>query len=231
MTSSARFLLFLSFLPLLSASQDARVLMKRLKEKMDVVNDYKATGSLKTDVAFLKIPVSRVNVFYMKPDRFRIRKEGGVSLLPKGGVSVNLNSLITAGDATAIASGESVIDRLPVKVVKLLPSDEGGDIILSTLYVDEKELLIRRAVTTTRENGTYTMDMKYGRYARYGLPDKVVVTFNTKDYKLPKGITFEYEAGEKPQAPVDANAAKKGRVEITYDSYEINPGLTAAAFK
>jgi hypothetical protein len=212
-------------------AQDVRSLMKRLKDKMDVVADYKATGTLKTDVAFLKIPVSRVNVLYMKPDRFRIRKEGGVSVLPKGGVSVNLNSLITSENATPIASGEAVVDRTPVKVVKLLPSDEAGEVILSTLYIDEKELLIRRAVTTTRENGTYTMDMNYGKYARYGLPDKVVVTFNTKDYKLPKGITFEYETGEKPVKPADPKMNSKGRVEIVYDSYQINPGLTAAAFK
>jgi hypothetical protein len=230
MKSLARALL-VACLPLMSQAQDLRGLMKRLREKMDVVNDYKASGSLKTDVAFLKIPVSRVNVLYMKPDRFRIRKEGGVSLLPKGGVSVNLNSLITSGDATPIASGEAVVGRTPVKVVKLLPADEGGEVILSTLYIDEKELLIRKAVTTTRENGTYTMEMDYGRYARYGLPDKVVVTFNTKDYKLPKGITFEYESGEKPVKPADAGKEGKGRVEITYDSYQINPGLTAAAFK
>ena len=216
---------------LLVDAQDVRSLMNRLKDKMDVVADYKATGTLKTDVAFLKIPVSRVNVLYMKPDRFRIRKEGGVSVLPKGGVSVNLNSLITSENATPIASGEAVVDRTPVKVVKLLPSDETGEVILSTLYIDEKELLIRRAVTTTRENGTYTMDMNYGKYARYGLPDKVVVTFNTKDYKLPKGITFEYETGEKPVKPADPKMNSKGRVEIVYDSYQINPGLTAAAFK
>lgn len=227
----AQALLVVLLLPLTSHAQDVRGLMKRLKDKMDVVNDYRASGTLKTDVTFLKIPVSRVNVLYMKPDRFKIRKEGGVSLLPKGGVSVNLNSLITSGDATPIASGEAVVDRTPVKVVKLLPADDGGEVILSTLYIDEKELLIRRAVTTTRENGTYTMDMNYGKYARYGLPDKVVVTFNTKDYKLPKGITFEYETGEKPVKPADAAKEGKGRVEIIYDSYQINPGLTAAAFK
>jgi hypothetical protein len=63
------------------------------------------------------------------------------------------------------------------------------------------------------------------------LPDKVVVTFNTKDYKLPKGITFEYEPGEKPVSPKDAQKSKKGKVEITYSGYDINVGLTDAAFK
>lgn len=32
--------------------------------------------------------------------------------------------------------------------------------------------------------------MSYGAFGQYGLPDKVVFSFNTKDYKLPKGITL-----------------------------------------
>ena len=82
-------LLISCFIHLNVCAQDAAPLIKKLRAKMDQVNDYKATGNLKTDVSFLKIPVSRVNVFYRKPDRFRIKKEGGISLLPKGGVSIN----------------------------------------------------------------------------------------------------------------------------------------------
>ena len=165
---------------------------------MDLVKDYKASGSLKTDVSFLKIPVARVNVFYKKPDQFKIKKEGGISLLPKGGVSVNMNALMATGDFVAVDAGESTINGVRLKVIKLLPVAEESDIILSTLYIDEKALLIRKAVTTTRENGTYQMEMQYGGFAQWGLPDKVVLSFDTKDYKLPKGVTFEYEAGEKP---------------------------------
>lgn len=212
-------------------AQDANVLIQKIRAKMDLVNDYKATGMLKTDVSFLKIPVSKINVLYKKPDRFRIKKDGGISLLPKGGVSVNLNALMSTGEVTAIAGGDAVVNGSTLRVVKLLPAQEESEIILSTLYIDEKNLLIRKAVTTTRENGTYQMEMAYGKYAGYGLPDKVVVTFNTKDYKLPKGITFEYEPGEKPVSPNDAQKSKKGKVEITYSGYDINVGLTDAAFK
>ncbi len=212
-------------------AQDANVLIHKIRAKMDLVNDYRATGMLKTDVSFLKIPVSKINVLYKKPDRFRIKKDGGISLLPKGGVSVNLNALMSTGEVTAIAGGDAIVNGSTLRVVKLLPAQEESDIILSTLYIDEKNLLIRKAVTTTRENGTYQMEMAYGKYAGYGLPDKVVVTFNTKDYKLPKGITFEYEPGEKPVSPNDAQKSKKGKVEITYSGYDINVGLTDAAFK
>lgn len=217
--------------PVCLYAQDVDALMKKLRGKMDVVNDYRAAGKLKTDVSFLRVPVSKVQVLYRKPDKFRIKKDGGISLLPKGGISVNLNALLTTGSVSAIDAGPVQWKGAAMRMVKVLPTDERSDIILSTLYIDEQKLLIRRAVTTTRENGTYEMEMDYGKYAGYGLPDKVVVTFNTKDYKLPKGITFEYEPGQKPVDPKAKPADRKGRVEISYDSYSINPGLKDADFK
>ena len=226
-----RKIIFLCVLALNVQAQDADKLVKDIRAKMAQVNDYKATGKLKTDVSFLKIPVSDIQVFYKKPDRFKVKKDGGISLLPKGGVSVNLNSLMMMDNVTAVSAGESVFQGVKVKVVKLLPLDENSDLILTTLYIDADRLLIYKSVTTTRDNGTYDMQMIYGRYEKYGLPDKVIFSFNTKDYKLPKGVTFEYESGEKPQQTQDALKNKKGKVEITYSSYAINQGVSEAVFK
>lgn len=227
-----RSVLLLAFLfPVCLYAQDVDGLMKKLRVKMDAVNDYRAMGRLKTDVSFLRVPVSKIQVLYRRPDKFRIRKDGGISLLPKGGISVNLNALLATGNVTAIDAGSAVLKGAAMRMIKVLPADEKSDVILSTLYIDEQKLLIRKAVTTTRENGTYEMEMDYGKYAGYGLPDRVVVTFNTKDYKLPKGITFEYDPGQKPADPKAKPADRKGRVEISYDTYAINPGLKDADFK
>jgi hypothetical protein len=210
-------------------AQEADALLRKVKAKMDQVQDYKAAGILKTDVVFLKIPVSRVQVLYRSPDRFKIIRDGGVSLLPKGGISVNLNALMATGQFAAVPAGESVVAGRKVKIIKMLPLQEGTDVILSTLYIDEKALLITKAVTTTRENGTYEMELVYGKYGSYGLPDRVVVSFDTRDYKLPKGVTFEYDAGEAAKQKDLKN--KKGRVEITYAAYQINTGLGESVFK
>jgi outer membrane lipoprotein-sorting protein len=221
------FLLLLAASPL--RAQDADALLKKVRAKMDQVRDYKAQGTLKTDVSFLKIPSSKVQVLYKNPDKFRIQKEGGVSLLPKGGISVNLNAMLATGTFMAVSAGTATVQGQVLQVIKLLPVQESGDVVLSTLYIDDKALLIRRTVTTTRDNGTYEMNMQYGRYANVGLPDKVLVSFDTRDYKLPKGVTFEYDAGN--TAPPKGGASGKGTVEITYTSYELNPGLTDAAFR
>lgn len=193
------------------AAQDADALVNRVREKMNRVTDYIASGKLKTDVSFLKIPVSNVQVYYKKPNRFRVKKDGGISLLPKGGVSINLNSLMMNENYTAVPSGETIINGTTVKIIKLLPLNDNSDVVITSLYIDEKALLVFKAITTTRENGTYEMQMNYGKFAQYGLPDKVIFIFNTKEYKLPKGVTFEYESGESPPSNEDKLKSKKGK--------------------
>lgn len=206
-------------------------LVMKVKTKLDQVNDYEADGKMKTDVSFIKAPVGKVKVYFKKPNKFRLKKDGGISLLPKGGVSVNLNSVFATSDFVALAAGEAVVDGIKTKIVKLLPTNENSEIVLSTVYIDETNLLIRKSVTTTKENGTYEIDMSYGQFAQYGLPDKVVFSFNTKDYKLPKGITLEFDDNEKKQTDAEKIKNRKGKVEITYTNYVINKGVPDAVFK
>ena len=71
--------------------------------------------------------------------------------------------------------------------------------------------------------------MVYGKYASFGLPDKVLFSFNAKDYKLPKGITLELD--DTDQATKNKLKGKKGRVEISYSAYEINKGIADTVFK
>ncbi len=218
------FLLLTSFRKELTADE----LLKKVKAKMDKVNDYVATGKMKTDVVFIKAPIANIKSYYKKPNRFAIKRDGGVSLLPKGGVSVNVSSLLLTEDYTAIDAGKTMLGTTAVRIIKLLPLNEKSDVVLTTMYVDEANLLIRKASTTTKENGTFDMEMQFGKYAEWGLPDKVLFSFNTKDYKLPKGITLEYDDGsKKPELPKN----KKGKVEMTYSSYVINKGVTEAMLK
>lgn len=218
-------------LSFMAFSQDMAALVMKVKAKLDQVNDYAADGKMKTDVAFIKAPVGKVKVFFKKPNKFRLKKDGGISLLPKGGVSVNMNSVFATSGFVALAAGEAVIGGTKTKVVKLLPTNENSDIVLTTMYIDEAKLLIKKAITTTRENGTYEIEMSYGRFASYGLPDKVVFGFNTKDYKLPKGITLEFDDNEKQLTDAEKIKNKKGRVEISYTNYVINKGVPDSMFK
>lgn len=227
--------IFLSLIFILVAAaagaQDAETLVNQVRAKLAKVQDYKAQAIVKTDVPFIRMPQSEVDVYYKKPDKFRIKKEGGVSVLPRGGVSVNINSMLGSARFTAVPAGETTFAGITVKVVKLLPLDENSETVLTTLYIDDKNLLIRKATTTTRDNGTYEIEMEYGRFASWGLPDKVVFVFNTKAYQLPKGMTLEYDTGTKPPAGNAQNKEQKGKIEIRYTGYDINKGVPDEIFK
>jgi hypothetical protein len=209
-------------------AQNEMDLVKAVKHKLDKVKDYQAKGRMSVDVPFIKAAPSQVTVYYKNPDRFKIIKQDGISILPKGGTSINIGSLLTAKNFTAVAAGNAVVHGFATKVIKLLPLDEGSDVVLSTLYIDPKALLVRKASVTTRDNGSYEMDMDFGNFASWGLPDKVIFSFSTKEYNIPKGLTIEYEKGGQKSPPPAGNT--KGRIEIQYASYIINKGINDRVF-
>ncbi len=217
------------FLFFIASSQTAEDVIQKVKAKLDKVNDYEARGKMKTNVIFIKAPVANVKIYYKKPNQLRIKNESGISFIPKGSVNINLgNIFLNTGGFDILDLGKEAGTGL--RVIKLLPKDENSDVVLSTLYIDEVRYVIKKAKTTTKENGTYELEMTYGKYADYGLADKVTFTFNKKDYKLPKGITFDYDDGSKNETP-DKLKNKKGKVEIDYSSYTINKGVPDSIFK
>jgi outer membrane lipoprotein-sorting protein len=211
-------------------AQTPEEIIQKVRTKLDKVNDYEARGKMKTNVLFIKAPIATVKVYYKKPNRLKIDNESGISFIPKGSVNINLGNIFANTD------GFNIIDVGKDKgtgwrIIKLLPKDDNADVVLSTLYIDETQSIIKKATTTTRENGTYELEMTYGKYADYGLADKVIFSFNTRDYKLPKGITFDYDDGSAKTPVPDKGKNKKGRVEISYSAYIINKGVPDSVFQ
>lgn len=218
----------LMFFTTIAFSQTAEELVAKVKEKSAKVKDYEAKGKMKTSVAYMKAPVANVQVYYKSPDKLRIKNETGVSFIPQGSVNINMGSLFSnTGKFDIIDGGKE--EGSGLRIIKLLPNDDKSDVVLSTIYIDEKTTLVRKARTTTKENGTFELELTYGKYADWALADKVVFTFNTKDYKLPKGITFDYDDGTQKNKPQPKDA--KGKVEIDYSEYRINKGLGDEVFK
>ena len=213
-------------------SQDVNVLITKVKNNIDRVNDYVATARMVTNVSFLKVPDADVSVYFKKPNKLKIKNEKGISFVPKGAVSINLNNILSGSKYTAIDAGTDKINNTTVRVIKLLPVDDNADVVLSTVYIDEANLVIRRAKTTTRTSGSYQLEMNYGKYAPYGLPDKIVFSFDTKDYKLPKGITFDFDDGTQNRKTAAEKAQNRnGKAEITFSNYSINKGVSDESFK
>lgn len=220
---------FLSISVFSVLAQTADELLQAIRNKQDKINDYQARGKLKTNIIFIKAPIASVKIFYKKPDKMRIVNEDGISFIPKGSININPNNLFADRERYEVVDAGKE-PGTGFRILKLLPTDENSEIVLATLFIDEKAQLVRKAKNTTRDNGTYELEMSYGSYASFGLPDKVIFSFNIKDYKLPKGVTFDYDDGSK-QNPNEALKNKKGKVEINYTEYIINKGVDDSVFK
>ncbi len=217
-------ILFLSLLFSLRASAQVDPLIEKVAQKLALVNDYVAEGSMKTDVSFIKASLGKVKVYFKKPNLLKVKKEGGISLLPRGGVSLTINTLLNTKGYTSIPVGTQLLNGKKLTVIKLIPNDDNLDWVISTLWIDPVEALVYKTATTTKENGSYEITMQYGAYAQQGLASKIIFSFNTKDYKLPNGITLEF-GDEDPTAKQKALKNKKGTIEITYSKYTINKGM------
>jgi outer membrane lipoprotein-sorting protein len=220
------FLLFISFQ---SYAQSIEQLVKQVRERLNQVVDYEADGIMKTNVSFLKIPVSKITMYYKKPNKLKLKSASGFSFLPKGAVNINMNQLLQDDNYTIIDAGTEVWKGVNVRVAKLLPQNDEDDIVLSTLYIDPTNRVILKSKTTTRENGSFELEMNYGKYINMALPDKINFTFHTKDYKLPKGLTFDFDDGKKASG-IKKNPTK-GMAEITIKSYKLNKGVSDQVFK
>jgi hypothetical protein len=64
--------------------------------------------------------------------------------------------------------------------------------------------------------------MVYGKYANYGLADQLLFTFNTSEYKLPKGVAFDYDDGGNKPTAQDKVKETRGTIQINYTAYIIN---------
>jgi hypothetical protein len=219
-----KYLLFFFAVGLLyikAEAQSAEDIVEKIKTKLEKVNDYEADAKLKTNVTFIKAPIANIKIYFKKPDKLRIINRSGISFIPKGSMNINLSNIfVNTRGFDIIDAGKD--NTTGLRIIKLLPKDDTSEVVLSTLYIDEKNLLIKKSKTTTKENGTYQLEMSYGKYSDYGLPDKIIFSFNTKEYKLPKGVTLDYDNGTKKNEEKLKN--KKGTVEISYTSYIINKG-------
>jgi outer membrane lipoprotein-sorting protein len=224
-------LLISTFFYTQASATEAEQLFKEMRQKLNGVNDYVADVKMKIDVSFMRIPPLNGKLYFKAPDKMRLDRKGGISILPKNGMNMTLNNLIPSDNVAVIDAGYATLGDKKVHIIKLVPENDERGIILTKVWVDEERMLALRTETTTRDNGTINMDLEFGKYASVGLPDKVTFLIDVKDYKLPKGVTMDYDGNA--DVPVNKKAVgkpKKGKIEITYLSYSINKGIPDAVF-
>ena len=211
--------------------KNADKLLQNVIQKFDKVNDYQADLSLKVDITFAKIPDMKATIYFKRPDKVHIESKG-FALLPKQSVNFSPSELLK-GDHTALYVKSEMLDGHNTDVIKIIPSNDSSDVILSTLWIDESESLIRKVVTNGKNTGTTTINLAYDN-TKYSLPSKIVFSFNLGNVEMPEQMQ-QQQMPQQNQAQSNNRRNRlqsiTGTVTVIYSNYKINKGIPDSIFE
>lgn len=209
------------------AQSSANDLINRVNEKFNLIRDYKASVSIRTDIPFIKMLPVNATIYFKQPDKFHIESKG-IAILPKQTNGLMLDVLGKTNSYIAIDAGQSNVNEVITKMIKVIPTSDTSDLILGTFYIEEVTAIIHKAQVTTRSRGTVDVQMKYGKYSQYNLPDTLIFEMDVNKFKIPKAVAADLESKPKKD---DGKKTTKGKVTITYKEYTINKGIDDSVFK
>ncbi len=211
-------LIILGAVQLFAGDSNSDILLKNVVQRLDKINDYTADILIKIDVDFLKIGDTEANVYFKKPDKFKMEAKG-FAMIPKASLSFSPINFLQQ-DFLSVYIKSDTLDSMKADVIKLIPVREDSKIILATLWIDKAHSVVLKTEATTKDKGSFRIRYRYGTNIQYGLPDTTVVFFD-----ISKSRMSHFSMG--------ANKLKKrstGSVKIIYSNYKINQGLDDSVF-
>ena len=207
-------------------SKDATKILNVVKARFDKVKNYQADVVAKLDMELVKVPESNATVYFKQPDKFKIVPKG-FSMIPKQSMNFSPAQLLK-GDYTAVFVRSDVLDKDKMDVVKIIPNSDTSEVILSTMWIDQAQSIIRKVETTTKRGGTVITEFSYEAKS-IPLPSVLKFSFNMGDVKLPD-VANNKDGGN--QKSGGARPTKiKGSVVMTYSNYRINKGVSDSVFE
>ncbi|MFM7644063.1 MAG: hypothetical protein ACKO5N_04655 [Sphingomonadales bacterium] len=209
-------------------AQDANQIVKAVRLKLELVNDYTVDIHVKAQVPMIKIDEVDAKIFYKQPNLMKVESKG-IAILPKQGMG-ELNAFLTNEKAyTCALNGTKMIGDVKTAVVSVLPLTENSDVILVKLWIDTQRDLILKSQITSKSNGTLDVDYFYGDQAKYGLPYKMVFTIDVKKFKLPKSVAADLHQNKKKNNAKDG--PQTGTIVMQMRNYKVNQGIPNSKFK
>lgn len=207
------------------AQINADKLLSDVRKNFDKVKDYSADMLIKVDVSIIRVPETKVRILFKAPDKMRIKSEN-FAMLPKAGMNFSPNDLLK-GDNSIIFEKEENWNGSRIAVIKLIPLGTSTDIVLSTIWVDVNQLVVRKVESTTKTKGTFVIDLQYDKsVTEFPLPSVMTFKFDTARQNLIP------EEGEDPPKEFKKDKKKKteGTVKIIYSGYKVNRGIADSEF-
>ncbi len=213
---------------IIAQSKNPNEIINEAISNFSKVKDYQVDVNIKVDIEFLKVPDSKAKIYFKQPDKVHLESEG-FALLPKDGLDFSPSSLVKK-NYTAIYEQDVMLDGINTSIVKVIPIGDQGNVILSTLWIDQSKKIIRKVESTTKTNGTFSINFFYDDNLKYPLPSKIIFSFNIDQMNIPNAFGDEPNADQPKKKKGRFNSTTKGQVIVTYSNYKVNKGIPDSIF-
>lgn len=199
-------------------SNEADDLLNQIKNKINLVNDYSANVEVSVNMDFLKMPKSKAELYFKKPDKFKFHSNN-FAILPKAGVDFNPQKILD-NDFSAVIVGDTLIDNSLMSIVKITSESDSSKFSSANLFVDRNELLIKKIFLDAGEGSSIVTEINYDTQKEFALPSEIKVSLDFNE--------TEKDNPTKRRSKIPSNF--KGDITIRYTDYKVNQGIDDSVF-
>ena len=192
-----------------SQSNEARVKMLNVVEKLESVPPYSCDVNIKIDVKFIKIKERTGKMYYNSTNDIDYKIKG-FAFLPKKEMGVTSTDLFKE-DFIAIDMGSENNNQ----IIKVIPMDINSEIVTGQFWINKSEL-IQKMILITKDKGSYTADLTYSNI-NHNLPKSIKMSFDVKNQKMPAMLTGDLESYVEED---DDGEISTGSITINYSNHE-----------
>jgi hypothetical protein len=214
------------WLPILEAQEiNPDSLLIKVRQKLEAVKDYRADIKIHLEVDFINMPDKHAKMYFKHPDKVRFTSEEFI-MLPKSGIGISLRKILKE-DYLSIYAGNEKINGIDHLIIKIIPDNKKSEMVLSTLWINPENMLVSRIDNTTRNNGSYLVNLEYAN-PDIELPTNIIISFEVENLKIP--LKFIGKNAEVDKDELKKDGTKEGKVFIELNYFEINEGIEDSYF-
>ena len=192
-----------------SQSNEARLKMLNVVEKLESVPPYSCDVNIDIDVKFIKIKERTGKMYYNSPNDIDYKIKG-FAFLPKKEMGATSTDLFKE-DFIAIDMGFENDNQ----IIKVIPMDINSEIVTGQFWINKSEL-IQKMILITKDKGSYTADLTYSNI-NHNLPKSIKMSFDVKNQKMPAMLTGDLESYVEED---DDGEISTGSITINYSNHE-----------
>ena len=222
-----KIVLFIAIICIVSSSkaQDAKAIIRQCNLIYATIKDYSCSINLVFDIPGLNIGNIDGNVFFKKPNKFRIKTKG-IAFLPKQNPNQIPQIMADTTNFMPLYTGKETINNQTVNVIQMVPLKD-NDVVAAKFYINTKGQILKAQIST-KENGTSDINNTYDDKVSTKLPSASVISFDMKKFKVPKMVAVDINS--KATKKVIDNNKTTGSVTMKFTGYKFNQNIPDSEF-